>query len=554
MEASRMTLCGMCKQKRVCCAAVVWCTECHNGLCSECKNNHDVSMTKHSTITVEAYLNLPPFIKSLPLVCKEHNKNLEKYCFDHNTPLCILCSENYHGHCAAAVVDLDSMIPNIKSSPAIENIGTKLKEIVRILQQIKLDRSENLLNLQEHRKQTKDKIELFRKSINEEIDRYRLEVDSAVEKTNAEIDLLLKDIVIREKQMLELSEGITEIKCHATNLQIFLGTQQLEKTINSAENFIFSVINSNSLDKISVQFDNELNLISPILDFNRYLKVSITRQSTVKEFMPPNLKQVQVPIFKEIKVTLKHQFNIKRDSKNLAISGLCVMNNKDVVFADSNSDRLIIHDKNGSFKFDFSTEQENSFDITPLDDETVAVTSGDDEIYIVDLYNKKVSKTLQTKDTCYGVQYNDGDLIFTVKEKGIRKINLCDYKSKYIYRNNISWGSYITSFGGNLCFTNRELHTVTLVDSAQNIIWTFSDKTVLQEPYGVTSDNYGNIYVAGYQSNNVVKISNDGKSGVEVIKHGSIINCHLRAISYVEQDKQLMVSSEEGTVFVYDIK
>ncbi|XP_063408981.1 uncharacterized protein LOC134692459 [Mytilus trossulus] len=539
--ASRMTLCGICKQKRVCCAAVVWCTECHNGLCSECKNNHDVSMTNHSIITVEAYLNLPPFIKSLPLVCKEHNKKLEKYCCDHITPLCLLCNDKYHGCCAAAVVDLDSMIPNIKSSPAIENIGIKLKEIVGILQKLKLDRSENLLKLGEDKKKIKYEIELFRKNINDEIDKYMLDVDLAVEKTKKEIDQLLGNIVKRENQILELSEGITEIKCYATHLQIFLGTKKLEKTIDSTENFVYSIINSNSLDEISIQFDNELSLTIPKIDFNKYITVSTTRQPTLKEFMPPNLKQVQAPILNDTKVTLNHQFKIKKESKNLAISGLCVMNHNDIVFADSNSDRLIIHDKNGSFKFDFCTEQENSFDITPLDNVTVAVTSGDDEIYIVDLYDKKVSKTLKTKDTCYGVKYSDGAMIFTVKEKGIRKISMSDFKSKYIYKNNISWGSYITTFGGNVCFTNRELHTVTLIDSAQNIIWTFSDKNVLQQPYGVTSDSHGNFYVAGYRSNNVVKISHDGKGGVEVINHGSNIDCHLRAISYVKQTKQLML-------------
>ncbi|XP_071145702.1 uncharacterized protein [Mytilus edulis] len=552
--ASRMTLCGICKKKRVCCSAVVWCTECHNGLCSECQNNHDVSMTNHSTITVDAYLNLPPFIKSLPLVCKEHNKKLEKYCFDHNTPFCLLCNEKYHEYCAAAVVDLDTMIPNIKSSPAIENIGIKLKEIVGILQKLRLDRSENLLKLEENRIKIKNKIELFRKNINEEIDNYMQDVDLTVEKTKTEIDQLLGNIVKREGQMLELSEGIIEIKSNATNLQIFLGTKQLEKTLDSADNFVHSIINSNSLDTISIHSDTELSLTNPIVDLNKYLTVSTNRQPTIKEFMPPNLKQVQAPILRDTKVTLNHQFNIKRESKNLAISGLCVMNNNDIVFADSNSDRLIIHDKNGSFKFEFYTEQENSFDITAVDDVTVAVTSGDDEMYIVDLSDKKVSKTLQTKDTCYGVQYSNGAMIFTVKEKGIRKISMSDFKSKYIYKNNISWGSYITTFGGNVCFTNRELHTVTLVDSAQNIIWSFSDKNVLQQPYGVTSDIHGNIYVAGYLSNNVVKISHDGKSGVEVINHGFNIDCHLRAISYVEQTKQLLVTSEEGTVFVYDIK
>jgi hypothetical protein len=42
-------------------------------------------------------------------------------------------------------------------------------------------------------------------------------------------------------------------------------------------------------------------------------------------------------------------------------------------------------------------------------------------------------------------------------------------------------------------------------------LWKFKDERVLQYPLGISVDNYGNAYVVGYDSNNVVVISPNGQ-------------------------------------------
>jgi DNA-binding beta-propeller fold protein YncE len=52
---------------------------------------------------------------------------------------------------------------------------------------------------------------------------------------------------------------------------------------------------------------------------------------------------------------------------------------------------------------------------------------------------------------------------------------------------------------------------VTCCDLQGTTQWEFKDDRLLQHPFGISVDNDGNVYVVGYDSNNVVVISPDGQ-------------------------------------------
>jgi hypothetical protein len=43
-------------------------------------------------------------------------------------------------------------------------------------------------------------------------------------------------------------------------------------------------------------------------------------------------------------------------------------------------------------------------------------------------------------------------------------------------------------------------------------MWTFNTEHVLRKPAGIALDKHRNVYVAGYETNNVIVVSPDGKN------------------------------------------
>jgi DNA-binding beta-propeller fold protein YncE len=52
---------------------------------------------------------------------------------------------------------------------------------------------------------------------------------------------------------------------------------------------------------------------------------------------------------------------------------------------------------------------------------------------------------------------------------------------------------------------------VTCCDLHGTTQWEFKDERILMGPVGISVDNDGNVYAAGFKSNNVVVISPDGQ-------------------------------------------
>ena len=82
--------------------------------------------------------------------------------------------------------------------------------------------------------------------------------------------------------------------------------------------------------------------------------------------------------------------------------------------------------------------------------------------------------------------------------------------------------------------------------------WKFKDEGILREPWGISVDNDGNVYVAGYSSNNVVVIAPDGQCHRELLssKDGLSWPCVL------DNDKstnRLLVVNQGESAFLFDV-
>ena len=111
--ASSCCVCGICYSLQLTKPAVVWCFECDDGLCDECRKRHGVSRASrdHQTIPAEKYQELPAQVFRFSQICTAHNVTYKIYCKVHNCFCCNRCVIEKHNTCK----DLESIDDIIKN-------------------------------------------------------------------------------------------------------------------------------------------------------------------------------------------------------------------------------------------------------------------------------------------------------------------------------------------------------------------------------------------------------------------------------------------------------
>lgn len=112
--------------------------------------------------------------------------------------------------------------------------------------------------------------------------------------------------------------------------------------------------------------------------------------------------------------------------------------------------------------------------------------------------------------------------------------------------------SYIAAFENKLYYTNNDHHTVTCCDMKGTDFWTFKDTNVLTDPRGITVDNDGNVYVAVYNSHQVIVISSDGKRFLELLNEKDGLRFP-HVLFFDRSTNQLLVANERDTAHLFQV-
>ncbi|CAG2241606.1 unnamed protein product [Mytilus edulis] len=214
-----------------------------------------------------------------------------------------------------------------------------------------------------------------------------------------------------------------------------------------------------------------------------------------------------------------------------------------------------IYDKIRVFKSDGSKDFEikdigGTFDVVFIGDDSIAVTSGEsNKINIIDLKTHKLKKSIKVDSYTGGVTYKNGHLIYCAREKGIQMLSLNNGTITNVSSTKLPDYAYVTTFGDKLIYTNRNNHSVTCCDYHGNILWTFCDQSLLLDPAGISVDNDGNVYVAGYLTGNVVVISPDGQRCRQILTREDGLSDPW-TLHYDISTNELLVANESDEAFL----
>ena len=217
MAISRNILCGICEAQDITKYADHWCSECEEGLCSDCQNHHNISKSSrsHGVISIENYHQLPSSISEIGNHCEYHDMKYSLFCQFHDKPCCPDCISTNHKDCVG-LLSIREIINTSKTSTLIYNIEQNLTDIKNNIDKITKNRQENLLEILQQRQMFQDQIKQMRAKINSHLDileqNILQELDDTEDKIKSRIDKLLQQLSRNSKSVEGLQSDIIAVK------------------------------------------------------------------------------------------------------------------------------------------------------------------------------------------------------------------------------------------------------------------------------------------------------------------------------------------------------
>ena len=554
--------CGVCFTRHISKVSNIWCSECGEGLCLDCKEYHGASKLtrRHVTVPIEEYRKLPDFILNIKEICEKHNEKYQMFCKSHDFPCCWKCTIENHKECKDVIIIKD-IIQDAKSSVSFDDLKQRLSVISKNIKRIRENRQANVDLIRKQKEKIERDIGDLRETMNNTLDKLQetlmRELMEVEIKTNNAIQELQTTVQRKEEEIHQSQVNIDNIKKYASELQAFIGLKQIQGISTKTENYIQSLVEDCNFKETKLSFQADDQILNLLNNVNRFGKIIIERKSSEvdSEAYKQSKAQQRVVSFplrsvNEVMLKLKQTIKTGRSS----IEGCCILSNGKMVFTSSLYGEAVILHTDGSRDFKSKIRAGHPSDVTCIDSNTIAVSvvHRDNEIRIIDLNKKSITRSINTKSSVSGIAYNDGSLVCCAEDEGLIRIDLKDNSITPVARCSLPYWSRVTTNGNNIYYTNPTTHKVTFCDTNGKVQWKFYDTNVLMSPRGIATDNNNNIYVAGQGSTNVVVISPDGQSYIVLLSRSDGIipwGIHCDRAS----NQLLLTNDRDNSALLYDI-
>ncbi|CAG2185984.1 unnamed protein product [Mytilus edulis] len=552
---SDLILCGPCGNANNNKNAEKWCTVCTEGLCTDCEKVHKSIRTSrnHRLISIEDYRQIKDISSSL--TCKDHDKQLELYCNTHDVAVCLCCVSSHHQTCTD-IIPLRKAAENTKHSTALADLEDTLSRSLLNIQHIITDRAETLKNMDCQKQTIKATIIDTRARIKKKIDdleqKLLLELDTKWRNCNSEATKRLNRLKKSERDLNCLKEQTSQLKSLASDIQVFLGTRQINeavsKEVETAKNEIKSLFNYEihlELQPSIMSFMHEMDQIGKIYDE----KISISLP-----FNEGNVDQdIQLPVpemksIDSIHVKLKKRFNVKqKEDEEIWLSGCTMLQNGNLMIADYKGEGVLMEYSEDGQHLRNIPCSEPPFDLTVIDNDRIAVTYGHRKyIQILNTKNHIVERKVKFDKDCYGISYQANKLFIIIDDE----IVILDIAGNVLITLTMDCRFYLETTVDRIYY-NRD-HTVHCISMTGEEIWVHKEKFLVSLG-GITVDDHQNVLVADGESNSLIVIQHDGKTSKTLLSETDGLN-RPTFLHYNKDNKTLLLCNEDGSVALFNVE
>jgi hypothetical protein len=401
-----------------------------------------------------------------------------------------------------------------------------------------------------------DQIKQMRVKITSHLDTLEQNIIQELDDTEDEIKSKI-DNLLNQKTVEGLQRDIRAVKEYASDLQTFLGSKAIEEDIKREEAYPMALSEDGCLQQLNLRYNinTKINdILSTITTFGS-VSIETSPPSVVIKAIQDKQRQIMsviqhpsVKSINDIKLTLHFTFNIQKGKGNINITGCTVCPNDKIIFVDYYNSRLVIIDEDGPLDKAISCSLGYPFDVTCLDDTTVAVSTYSG-IEIINIESTKTERRITTSKPCRGITHHNGVLLWCEQQRGIQMMKISDdIVTTLVKQSILPYDSYITTCGDKIYQTNRDTNKVKCNTINLEKLWEYKDPFVLNGPLGVTVDNNYNMYVTSRISHSVVVLELDGRQGRQLISRDDGLNEPAEIHKY---KNSLLVTNYFGTASLY---
>ena len=528
-----------------------WCVDCEDALCITCVKSHKgskVSMTHH-VIDMEMISTLPDEVLTTQTKCSKHpDFIMDFFCSQHDVICCRCCMSEDHRSCDK-FMPLEIASNNAKTSSLFDDISLGMKQVHLTLKTAVQNRRENRDRMKIEEKTIVRQISTFKESVIKRLD--ELEKSALLEMQTASQDSISQ----MEREESELEKSVSLIEKHlqkldfltknGSNKHVFLLLHRLLPILSKEDNHLEEIVVN--LSDVSLVYDQPENLLSGVKHLGT---TRLKKEPCAIRFKPFKHMEAQ-EIYVQSKPPKSFKFGYRIDRTFDCVTGIVVDKDDNLILADKSFLRMYSKDgqsvkesKLGGTAWDISCHKKSGRIVVALQGEG---------IQFVDNFVAHTKIRVHKLNTYLDVTWVDDNVyVGGYDSNGKGRINILDSNGKYISSiisvSSIGRVYYIHHRDNNIYYTDN--NNVYCIKKHGSHVFTFSSPD-LKGVYCIDTDRQGNVYVVGWGSNNILRLSPDGQNSDIIMKEDGISNP--RTLCFSGDFKKLFVSNEYGKrVVVYN--
>ncbi|XP_053396819.1 uncharacterized protein LOC128556284 [Mercenaria mercenaria] len=499
--------------------ALKYCVECQGYCCKECTDIHNgLPGLKGHTLLDKSNYKSSRLTAGLPAIpterCSIHEtKIVDMYCGNHDEVGCTTCMALNHRSCAdvQSIPDIvDSKFPTTdvdKIHQKMQDLKIMMEKIMntrqRLIEELKKSKTEAVMSIKNFRREMETILEQLEKESIKELEMKFIKEESK----------LLEEKKKSETELDGLKQAVNDLKKSEGNkAQQFVSMKMSLKRIAKTEDVSSSL--QTSIDvKISFSFD------PAILGFLQQLKTfGSARHGSITALRSPRTTVYSVESI--------YNLNIRgqNDNNKCSVYGSCLTEDGSLLLADNNNNNIKRADIVKMAVTDYLCVPARPIGICCTSKTEAAVCLDNNTVQFVSL-DKQITTTRQIKlnHNCFGIGYKDEKLYITDNRGSLYIHDMTGNILQTVTQDNAGQSLFSNSRTVAFSDVDKEVFVagwgkgLVIIDGQGKHCQTFIDSE-LNVASGVCTDRRGNLFVSGFNSNNVIQIGRDGK------KMGVVVN------------------------------
>ena len=540
------TICDPCsekKKKRL--VAEKYCSDCEEKQCTECTEWHlrCKEFRSHHVIDLSSVgSRIPPSSK---INCEKHTDvQIDYFCSQHDVVCCRVCLVDSHWSCES-VLPLDSASKDVKNSSLLSDTLEEQDYMTETLQKMEVNRDENRKLLKQKKSLIIKQISAAKSKVLKYLDdmeeRLITEVGSVQEQNEEKINREKHEICQLTSILKDNKQELEFLKDHGSNNQLFLTLRKQITIIQKTDKKIHDM--TSAINEIDMEFEEIKNFnIGSVSQITRPCPIKYKSMKVQHQQVQQDRRQTLTEFIKEGEVNLKH-------GERYNLTDMAVTSDNKLLLCNSSHHKVYIYKDCKTYENELSfTSQPRCITVVPCTDKAVVTLPYEGSIQFINTTNNTKDNKIKIGESCRGVTAGK-DKIYISGGGKVLILNTDGYRVREITTD----GDYNFSLLHNerndqlllrqydrLCCINLDGHVIYRYDITGHL--------------GLAVDQQGHVYISGYYSDDIHRLSPDGTFRDIVLSNHNGVDGPC-GITFNNDFTKLFIINRSGkTVLVYSCK